>query len=722
MKSSYALIVLLLFTILVAGCSSSQQKNFVKTTPAIINTDISNKGINDVNVKKNFKKWKKKLYSKDPYIQTAAAVSLLNLEYYAAFDFLINILNDAEKTTMTIAVLKAFGFAGDDRALMQAMVLLDNNDEGISLTAAETLGKLNSYKAIRLMTANLMDTERSTQSRILIAKALGDVRNKDTVEHLIDILKSDNEDLQTAANNALVKITKQPIGKDITNWKEWWELNKVKSREEWLEDIVDTLEDDIKKVQIEDEILNKKIARKSIELLKVHSKDGNNINLFLEAAKSKYPEVKIYAAKRLAKIKPPEAKDVFSELLLDENLNVRIIAANALGSLADESILSPLLDAINDENTEVQVAAIKALGRIKMPQAVEALKSQLNHNEVEIVKASVASLGQIGISKDIEKVIPLLKHKDPGVREEVTIALGKHKNDKYVAPLINTLSDNTERVRWYAADSLGKQESKAAILPLIRLLSDGSARVRESATTSLGEIGDKSAVNHLTKMLDDTDTRVTEQASEALLVIAGDDPDALNKLSEIFFAKKNYERAINVIEKQLVKYNENEEALWDSRKKMAKALTLTENWEKASNLYATLINHFTNDVNLKDGLINCLLKMNQHEKALDLISTWADGYLKNTDFFWESRLNIIAVMFSNNDYEKVIELVNKFENEAPEMGGNNLKENFINYRDRSLIRKKENNLSNKNNNGAEYRNQKINYLVKYVLQEQGGVI
>ena len=51
-----------------------------------------------------------------------------------------------------------------------------------------------------------------------------------------------------------------------------------------------------------------------------------------------------------------------------------------------------------------------------------------------------------------------------------------------------------------------------------------------------------------------------------------------------------------------------------------------------------------------------------------------------------------------------------------------MKENFINYRDRSLIRKKENNLSNKNNNGAEYRNYKTNYLVNAVLQDQGGVI
>ncbi len=722
MKSKYALTFALLFSILIVGCSSPPQKNVAETTTPIINTDIRDKGINDVNAKKNFKKWTKKLYSKDPNIQTAAAVSLLNLEYYAAFDFLINILNEAKKTTMTIAVLKAFGFAGDDRALMQAMALLDHKDETIRLTAAETLGKLNTYKAIRLMTANLMDLERSTQSRILIAKALGDVRNKDSVEHLIDLLKSDNEELQTAAHGALIKITKHPIDKEVKNWNEWWTLNKVKSREEWLEDIVDTLEENIKKIRIEDEILNKKIARKSIELLKIHSKNGNNIKLFLEAAKSKYPEVKIYAAKKLAKIKPPEAKDIFSELLLDENLNVRIIAAKALGSIADKSILSPLLDAINDQNTEVQVAAIKALGRIEMPQAVEALKSLLNHDEVEIVKASVESLGQIGISKDIEKIIPLLRHKDPAVREEAAIALGKHKNDKSVTPLINTLSDKVERVRWYAADSLGKQESKAAVLPLIRLLSDESARVRESATTSLGKIGDESAVNHLTKLLDDTDKRVTEQASEALLVIAGDDPEALNRLSEIFFAKKNYERAIKVIEKQIVKYNENEEALWDSRKKMAKALMLAKDWEKSANLYMMLTEHFASDVNLKNELINCLLEIKQYEKALDLLSTWTTGHLSDNDFFWESRLNIIAAIFSNDDYEKVIELVNKFENETPEMGGNNLKENFINYRDRSLIRKKENNLSNKNNNGAEYRNYKTNYLVNAVHQDQGGII
>ena len=235
MKQRYILVLFAFFLVIFSGCFTIMKKKPVKVLME------SNGNLVDVNVKKKFKKLKKKLYSKDPNIQTAAAVSLLNLEYYDAFELLIDILKDAKNKEITISVLKAFGFTGDDRAMGQTISLLDNKKERIRLAAAETLGKIKTFKAHKVMIYNLLNSQISTRTRILVAGALGDVRNRNSVEPLIKILKSKDADLQTAAHNALVKITRQPIGRDADHWKEWWASNRIKSREEWLEDIVEYL-------------------------------------------------------------------------------------------------------------------------------------------------------------------------------------------------------------------------------------------------------------------------------------------------------------------------------------------------------------------------------------------------------------------------------------------------------------------------------------------------
>lgn len=703
--------VFVLISLIIAGCHTTNKSKIVKISEnrnAINDNDVTS---NNVNEKKEFKKLKKKLYSKDPNIQTAAAVSLLNLEYSDAFELLLDILKDAKKEKLTISVLKAFGFNGDDRVLEEIFLLLDNKNENIRLAAAETLGNLRSFKAHKLMIANFVDSQRSIDSRILIAGALGDVRNRDSVEHLIKGLKFKDKKLQKSAHNALVKITSQSIGVNVDQWEKWWDQNKAKTREEWLEEIVQHLEENIKQVESENKILNKEIAKKTISLLELYSKNKGNNSIFLEAAKSKYADVRIFAAKELARRKPAEAKDIFSELLLDENLEVKIVAASALGEIADKSTLEPLLNAVNDKNVDVQVAVVKALGLIEMPQAVDALISLLKSEDPKLKMTAIEALGQIGEAEVAFSIIPFFKDSDPLVREAVAIALGKVKNSNSVDPLIRALLDKEERVRWYAADSLGKLKAERAVDPLINLLSDSSARVRESATASLGQIGDEKAVEHLIKLLDDPDERVVEQASDVLLKIAGDKLEVLDNLADVFLQKKDYDRAIKVTKKQLAKYSENEEALWNSRKKLAKSFAFTGRWDKAVDLYTMLVEYFRDDFELKKELLRSMLEMKQYERALDFLSKWLKRPYNNKEFFWKSRLDITAIIFSNGDYEKVKALVDGFENENAELGGNDLKSDFRSLREQSLDKINENDLSYKDVDGTGCVQMSNNWLV-----------
>ncbi len=688
MKLKYKISIAAMLLIIAAcqGCLPIMTKNSVD----VIETESVD--YVDEGVKKNFKRWKKKLYSKDSNIQTAAAVSLINLEYPDAMELLTEILSDAKKDEITISVLKAFGFTGDDRALAEVISLLDNENEKLRIESAGTLGKIKTPKAHKMMVSTLLNSQKNINTRILIAQALGDVRNRDSVEPLIRSLKSDDVDLRNTAHNALVKITRQPIGKNAPRWEAWWATNKVKSREQWLEDIVEELEETIKQVEAENDFLNKEIAKKSIELLK-QSSNNSDIKLFMEAAKSKYAGVRVFAANELAKRKPPEALDMFFKLMLDDNVEVRMVAARTLGEIADKKAVEPLLGAINDENVDVQVEVVKALGMIGKSSAAKELITLLDSKSTKVLKAVIESLGMIVDDRAPDYIIPLLHNNDPVIRETVAMALGKIKDTRSVEPLIRALFDKEERVRWYAADSLGKLKAGKAVAPLIVLLSDSSARVRESATAALGQIGAKDAIEHLTKMLDDPDKRVVEEASDALLAIVGGNPKDLDNLSNIFYVKKDYDRAIKIIEKQVAKYSENEEALWNSRIRLAKSCVLTGDWDRASNLYSMLVNHFQDDVDLKKELLRSMMEMKQYDRSLDLLAGWIKGPFGQKDFFWKSRLDIVAIIYGNGEYEKAKELIDKFESEDRDLGGDDLKSDFVSIRKKSLIKIKEKKLS-----------------------------
>lgn len=685
------LIFIALFLTVNTGCLQFNTKTDAKKEVKIIDKPHGNGP--DIDVKKKFKQWKKKLYSDDETIQTAAAVSLLSLEYTDSLNLLKDILKEGKNNNITISVLKAFGFTNDDRALIQIITLLDSEYKELRSAATASLGKLKTSKAQKLMIFNLLNKQNTLESRTMLAEALGNVLDRDSVAPLITTLKSDDENLQTTSHIALVQITKQSFDKDVEKWQTWWEQNKVKSREEWLEEIVEELSDTLKQVETENEYLNKEIAKKSIEILKSNANSGK-IKIFLDAAKSKYTEVRVFAANELAKQKPPESVEIFSELLVDNNLAVKVVAARTLGEIADKKTLPLLLEVINNENPDFQVEVAKALGRIGMNQAVEPLITLLDNKSIKVVKSAIEALAQIDDKQVVSNLIPFIQHNDPTIREATAIALGKIKDGKSVDPLIGALLDSEERVRWYAADSLGKLESIKALDPLLNLLSDNNARVRESATASLGKIGDKKAVEPLTKMLDDADERVVEEASDALLAIAGGELKALDNLSDIFFLKKDYNRATKILEKQLAKFSENEESLWNSRIRLAKSFFLTGNWDKAAGLYTKLVEHFPENGDFKKDLLLSMSELKQFDLSLDLLADWGGTSQIDNGFLWQNRLDIILLVFKNGDHEKVKELVDKFETENPELGGEILKPEFLSLREKSITKMKENNLSN----------------------------
>ena len=631
--------------------------------------------------------WMKLLYSEDSAIRTSAVISLLGLNLSSVYDSLIDILENSDNDDVRISLIKAFGFAGDDsRALDCIIDLLTSENEEVRVASADALGNIRTKKAIEEMADILLDNRKPIESRILVTGALAKTRSREAVEPLINILETDNNDLQIAAHNALVEITKQSNGKVKSFWQEWWDRNKVKTREQWLEDIVDKLEEGFKKLKEENSLLRDDIVEKTIKILK-KNKESDSAKPLIDALNSEYQTVRIYAAGELANHKDPEVVKIFVDLISDDDTEIRVLAVNVLGKIGGVSELKNLISALQDKETRVRESAVKSLGKLGKKEAVFDLLSALSDPANSVVCAAAEALGELKVDEAVEPLISLFSNKDPKIRESAIVALGKFQDNRAIDPLINSLKDKDERVRWYAADTLGKTGAKKAVMPLIALLADESARVRESTAAALGLIGDESAVEPLIKLLEDIDNRVAEKAADMLLSIECESFPLLDSIVNAFYAKEDYTRAKEILKKQINNYEdlpEYDHALWQSKKRLAKLFFSSKDCQKATLLYEELVTQFDDNMEIKHELVHCLKEAKQYDKLLSFLSLWIESLSVDNHVWWPEICEVIEGLFKEGSFGKVRTLVDDFEKKNPYLGGSELKSRFNDLRKKSI--------------------------------------
>ncbi|MCP4267511.1 MAG: HEAT repeat domain-containing protein [Candidatus Brocadiaceae bacterium] len=648
-------------------------------------TRLSNKTPQNISPELRIKidEWMKLLNSEDPAIRTSAIISLLGLELPSVYDSLIDILKDSENDDVRISLIKAFGFAGDDSRALDCMInLLASDKEAIRTASANALGNMRTAKAIREMTDLLLDTQKPIGSRILITNALAKTHSREAVEPLISLLESDNGDLQLAAHAALVEITKQSNGKAKSFWQEWWDRNKVKTREQWLEDIVDKLEESFKNLKAENKQLKDEIVEKTIKSLKTR-KDEKDIRPLIESIESEYQAVRIFAAGELASHKDPEVVKIFVDLISDDDTEIRVLAVNVLGKIGGVTELKNLISALQDKEIRVRECAARALGRQGKKEAVFDLLSALSDPASGVVCAAAEAIGELRVDEAVEPLINLFSSKDSKIKEAAIVAIGKFQDSRAVDPLIKLLKDDEERVRWYAADSLGKLGTKKAVLHLINLLSDDSARVRESTATALGQIGEEGAVGPLIKLLKDRDERVAEKTADMLLSIECKSFELLDSIVNAFYDEKDYERAKEILKKQISNYegaSEYEHVLWQSKKKLAKLYYSLHDCQKAISLYEELVSHFDEDIEIKHELVHCLEEAKQHDKLLSFFSLWVSNSLTDNHLWWPEIYKIVDNLFKEGSFDRVRVLVDDFEKKNSYLGGPELKSKFYGLR------------------------------------------
>jgi len=635
-------------------------------------------------VARKISEWELALESEAPD-QAFAAISLLRCGHPKALKILIHALTREKDTAKRVVIIKAFGFDGDDSAMEVLLKLLSDSDPEVSRASQETLSKIRTQAAIEKLCAFLNDEGNPSKSRAMVAEALGELRDREAVEPLIAALRSGGKDVRTAAHKALVKISQKSLGPDPALWDEWWEVNKLKTREEWLEELVKVLEGGLKLLERREEDVRKRLAEKTIQELSQRA-DKSDPKPLIEAMKDPDVRVRRYAVKELAGLKWPGRAAELSKALEDEDAEVRLVAAKALVELADKSTLPALEKAIHDSNSDVRRAAIRALGRIGAQGSFKALLGLLKDKDARVAAEAATALGHLGNRAAVEPLISLLSRpKLSGPLHEAAVSsLGKLRDKRALPVLIQALNHKSERVRWFAAIALGEIGSPDAVDALgATLLKDRNAQVRESAANSLAKIGNQKAIPMLAAALKDKSEKVATQAADALFALAGEEFPVMLKVGDILYDNEKYRRAGKIYQTLLAKYGASPEyraQVNACREKVAISLIRLGERERAKPFYEELCRSDPKNMRYRKALVDCLEALGEPGAAAAACAEGIAAVPEKADVCWAELVRILTSYRAQIGQKKIDALINQLEKKYPDLGGPNVKSVLLKLR------------------------------------------
>jgi len=616
--------------------------------------------------------WERLLYSRDPQQRASAAGLLLASKDRRALGVLTRVLEAKEHPPTRISILKALEVNRDDRAIVQVLGCVAADEPGVRGAARATLVRLNSKVAIERMVGTLSDAGVPRVTRIAVADAMAAMREFSAVPALIQLLSDPDAQVRQAAEASLVKITVQPLGANAEAWQRWWDINKSKSREWLLEEIIAQQDKEIHRLRGE-------LVSRWIHYLR-NASNGNTAS-YVEALHSGLPDVQIFAANALARLKPEGVVAEFLREVDHSHPGVRRAVVTALGQMGSEAAIDALLKKLDDADPQVRVGAANALGVLKAASAVQPLiKVLAGIKDEKLCVAAAKALGEVGDAAAVEPLMTAVSNaaRSKELREEAAIALGKLKDKRARAVLVRALKDVADRVRWAAADSLGRLGLPEAVPALGEAVTgDTNAQVREAAAVALGRIGRDDGVPALLRALRDPEKRVADQALAAALRIGGDRVDFIATWGNSLLQNGQFDSAIRFANEALKELGHREAVkqgqLNPLREIVANAHFQCEHWPDARRSYLLLIQATpANGANLDTYFTQAAVsteKLKDYPGLLEIYKTARKRVPTKAEIWWAGTERVLKGLVDGEKCDVALKAITDIEKNEPGMGG-----------------------------------------------------
>jgi HEAT repeat protein len=340
--------------------------------------------------------------------------------------------------------------------------------------------------------------------------------NAQTVDELIERLKSGNRDVQNKARQDLVKLGAAAV-----------------------EPFIRALTD-------EDEDVRSSAALGLKEIGDIGDKRA--VEPLIDALKDSDESVRWYAAEALGEIGDIKAVDSLISALKDRSESVRQSTVIALGDIGDKRAFESILNALNDPSDFVRSSAARALGKIGDERAFEPLVAALKNPSYRVRSNAALGLGYLGDKRAFELLVTALKDRQGTVRESVASALFKLDDKRAVEFLIAALKDSDTNVRRNAVENLGEIADERAVQALIFALMDKNDSVRKTAEDALIRKADKKVIEPVAALLAykdmDNNNVHTDSVRYAAAKVLGKIPDPRAVRPLLLAIKREKERSV----------------------------------------------------------------------------------------------------------------------------------------------------------------------------------
>lgn len=284
---------------------------------------------------------------------------------WAELNPLIEDLLSAPHYVHRASAAEKLGETGDSRAIDALITALFNDtDYMVRGTSAVALGKIGDERAVpKLLEA--IDLGYATQSAI---QALGEIGSSQSVDRLLNLLKSKDDGERYEAVEALGKIGDKRA----------------------LPSLIETLNEFLR-----GNIRYKTDVPKALFQALRRLADKQSTEVILFALRSEQARIRQFAAISLSTLKNPDTIEPLIELLLnDDDMDVKGGIIGALGDIGDSRAVEPIIRYLGDDY--LVLVSIEALGKIGDKRAINALEATYGkYRDLRIKPALDKALHQI---------------------------------------------------------------------------------------------------------------------------------------------------------------------------------------------------------------------------------------------------------------------------------------------------------------------------------------
>lgn len=310
------------------------------------------------------------------------------------------------------------------------------------------------YAGLALSTALL---DQDWEIRKVAAWALGTLKDKNTLESLLNVANDENRDVRYSVIEALGKFKSSKAVPQLAHALKdefWW----VRRRAAWaLGETGDPSAIGPLGLAMTDE--NPKVRHEVVDALG-ELNDRRAIPYILSAIHDEERDVREVAVTSLDELGDSSVIPMLNEALFDKSSGVRREAAETMGELLDPIAIPYLAKALQDKDRNVRKKAAWAMGEIGDPAARPFLEESLNDSRKDVRIESIKALARISTGSVYVLLLPMLDDSEWEVRKAAIITLGALGEEKSIPALNKAIRDKNIKVSWEAAKSIKKIQSK----------------------------------------------------------------------------------------------------------------------------------------------------------------------------------------------------------------------------------------------------------------------